>query len=69
MLLQPAEQAGIEEIEEAPEIAGAVFHWGASQRNASGCNQALHGSRAGAAGVFDGLRFIEDDDAPGVKLP
>ena len=64
-----AEQAGIEEIEEAPEIAGTVFDWRAGQSDAHGGLQGLHRLRGAAAAVFDGLRFIENDHAPGVREP
>ena len=59
-----AEQAGIEEVKETPQVAGPVLHRCASQSDASVGLQFLHRLRLLRAGVLDRLRFIEHHEMP-----
>lgn len=59
-----AEEAGLGEGEEAPEIEEAVFDGSAGEDEAVGGAEGAGGGRGGAGGVFDVLAFVEDDGVP-----
>ena len=63
-----AEQARVEEIEEGPEVARAVFDRSAGEGEPPWSSEFLDGFGLDGAGVFDGLGFIENDGGPGVFL-
>ena len=63
--LGAAEQAGVEEIEQGPEIGQAILNGRAGQGKAGGGFEFLHGAGLARAGVLDGLGFIEDRKMPG----
>jgi hypothetical protein len=60
-----AEEAGLGEGEEAPEIEEAVFDGGAGEDEAVRGAEGAGGGGGGAGGVFDVLAFVEDDGVPG----
>ena len=62
-----AEQAGIEKIEERPEIAGPVFDRGAAHGDARRCLELLDGLCLSGPGIFDCLSLVEDDEAPWIR--
>ncbi len=59
-----AEQAGIEEIVERPQVAEAVFDRRAAERDARSGAETLDRAGLPRAGIFDRLRFVENDEPP-----
>src|SRR4029078_11535526 len=55
-----AEQAGIQEIDEAPQLAKVVLDRRAAEREAMPPAQQTRGLGAGRRGVLDRLRLVED---------
>jgi len=63
-LLGRAQQAGIDKVEDRPQIAQMVFNRGCGQPNARLFLQRLGGFGLARGGSFDGLRFIKNDQPP-----
>ena len=59
-----AEQTGVDEVEERPEVAGAVLDRRAGQGEACPRLQGLDGARLARGGILDGLGLVEHDEAP-----
>ena len=59
-----AEEAGLGEGEEAPEVEETVFDGRAGEDEAVGGAEGASGGRGGAGGVLDVLAFVEDDGVP-----
>ena len=66
--LGAAEQAGVEKIEQRPEIGQAILDRGAGHGDAGRRFQLLDGPRLPRARVLDRLGFVENDEVP-VALP
>jgi hypothetical protein len=65
-----AEQSGIKKVENRPEVIGAVFDGCPAQGDACGGLDFFDGSGLSCAWIFDGLGFVENDEAPrGVGEP
>ena len=62
--LAGAEQAGVDEVEDRPEIAEAVLDRRAGERDARPRVDLLGGARLLGAGVLDRLRLVEDGESP-----
>ena len=63
-LLRGAEQPRSQEVEERPEIPEAVLHRRAREGEARAPAERLDRARLLGAGVLDGLRLVEHDEAP-----
>src|SRR4029434_7442813 len=59
-----AKQAGIEEIEEAPQVTEAILNRCTGECDARSRLQLLYAPRLGGAWVLDGLRFVEHREVP-----
>jgi len=62
--LGPAEQAGVDEIKQRPEVARAVLDRRAGQRQTRRRLQALDRARLARLGVLDRLRLVQDRQPP-----
>ena len=62
--LPGSQQAGVEEIEEGPEIAQAIFHRCAAERDARPRIDLLGCACLLGAGCLDRLRLVQDGEAP-----
>ena len=62
--LPRTEQAGIDQVEQAPKILKAVFDGRARERHAEGCRNLAAGPGAAGVGVLERLRFIENGHLP-----
>ena len=63
-----AEHAGVEELEEAPQLAQVVLDRRAAEREAMVGLEQAGGLGGLGGGVLDRLRFVEDDVVEGVSL-
>ena len=63
-LLQGAEHAGVQEVEDRPQVGEVVFHRRARERHAHARVDRLDRARLLDAGVLDGLRLVEDEHVP-----
>jgi len=63
-----AEEAGLGEGENAPEIEEAVLDGRAGEREAVGGGESARVDGGLAGGIFNVLRFVEDDDVPALLL-
>ena len=61
-----AEQTGLREGEQAPQIEQPVFDWRAGEREPMGRVKGTSDDRGLARGIFDELRFVEYDRVPSV---
>ena len=62
--LPRTEQAGIDQVEQAPKILKAVFDGRARERHAEGCRNLAAGPGAAGVGVLERLRLIENGHLP-----
>lgn len=63
-----AEHAGLQEVEDAPEVLRRIFKRRAGQHNPVRRIETLAVARIGGAGVLDVLRLVEHDEAEAVML-
>ena len=63
-----AQQSGVQEIEERPEIRKPILDGRAGQGDPTAGGQFLHGSGLLRAGVLDRLGFVEDRQPPAMRL-
>ena len=63
-LLAPAEQAGVAEVREAPQLEQAIFDGGAAEGDPPAGLQGEGGGGGGGGGVLDRLGLVEDEDIP-----
>ena len=68
-LLRASEQAGIDEVEDRPQVAEVVFHRRSGQGDPGFSLQGLGGARLLGVGVLDRLRLVQHHEAPGRFLP
>ena len=64
-LLRASEQAGIDEVEDRPQVAEVVFHRRSGQGDPCFSLQGLGGARLLGVGVLDRLRLVQHHEAPG----
>ena len=62
--LARSEQAGVEKVEDGPEIAEPILHRRAAERDARARVDLLGGPRLLGAGCLDRLRFVQDGETP-----
>ena len=63
-LLAGAEQAGIDEVEDGPEVPEPILDGGAGERDPRLRVELLDRARLLGAGILDGLRLVEHGQAP-----
>ena len=63
-LLGPAEQAGVEEIEQRPQVGQPVLDRRAGEGDARAASKLLDGAGLPRAGVLDRLRLVENEQTP-----
>ena len=67
-LLRGAEQAGVHEVEERPQVGEAVLDGRAGEGDPRPAGELLGRPRLAGAGVLDGLRLVEDDEVATRRL-
>jgi hypothetical protein len=59
-----AEEPGVQEVEDRPQVAEPVLHRGSGERESRARSHGFHGARLLGARVLDRLRLVEDRQRP-----